>query len=383
MRIRTTVLALLASLPLLAGEDERPLVAKRLDDADWVVRALSAKAIGDTRYVRCVQWLRDRLAKETNEFAQAFMLRALLDFPLEDLARVGGKELIPAALRPLKAKQSYVRKQAEALLEKLTGQKSPDWQKWWEAEGAAFAFPARPKPAEEGPRDNGGAEEAKTHKDAVFEEFIYGARRDGLEVVFVLDQTGSMQPTIDAAKEKILEICEYVHILIPKYRVGLVTYDDMTMVKFPLTQDYGSLQKKLSSIAAAGGGDVPEGVDKGLLSAAEPKMGWSKNARKGMIVIGDAPPPTEDVPRTLAWATEAAEKGMGVNAISVGASGGAGTFGQIAAAANGSAVNAGGGGDQLVQQMLVLSMGKEHEKALSGFVDVIKSVRAAEKKAAP
>ena len=398
MRVRRglVVLAVFLLAPSARGVDDQPLAAKRLEDSDWVVRALTAKSLGDAQTSRGILWMRDRLGDERNPYVQVFLLKSLLSFPLKDLVRVGQVPLVPAAVRSLGSKNAYVRGQARALLEKLTGEKAgekrADWEKWWEARKDGFSFPKDSKDAAAAPKGVQEVLEATTSKETVFEEFVYGARRNGLEVVFVLDQTGSMQPTIDAAKARILEICEYVSLLIPKYRVGLVTYDDGAVLSFPLTKEYAALQKKLSGIVAAGGDDIPEGVDKGLASALKPELGWSKHARKVLIVVGDAPPHPEDMEKTVALVEEAARTGWVVSAINVNSSPTtSAAFTGIAKAGNGTAVDAPvqaagkgphapPGGGKLVEEMLILSLGEEHRKALSGFVAEIRAVREAEGK---
>jgi hypothetical protein len=391
MQCRAVLVGLLLVSPAW-GADDRPLAAKRLEDPDWVVRALTAKSLGDTQTSRGILWMRDRLEQEQNQYAQAFILRSLLTFPLKDLVRVGQIPLVPAAIKCLGSKNAHVRDQARALLEKLTGQKAggkrADWEAWWKAHQDGFAFPKDPAPASKGVKGVEEVLEVTTSKETVFEEFVYGARRHGLEVVFVLDQTSSMQPAIDAAKSRILEICDYVSLLIPKYRVGLVTYDDGAVLSFPLTKEYDALQKKLSQVLAVGGGDTPEGVDKGLASALKPGLGWSKQARKVLIVVGDAPPHPEDMPKTVAMVKEAVQSGWVVSAINVNLSfETAAAFQEIAKAGKGTAVQAPvqetgrgaaapSGGEHLVEEMLILSLGEEHRKALSGFVAVVRAVRA-------
>lgn len=376
--MRTARLLPLFVLALAGAEEERgtALLRKRLQSPDWVVRALAAKSVGDTRYANGIPLVRDRLLGESSDYVMAFGLRALAAFPPQTLARVGGKELFPAALKGLQPRSEYVREQAEALLEKLAGRKEAEgrkgWEAWWEKEGPAFAFSAAPAAPQTDGTD--GVTEAKTHKESSFEEYVYDARRRGLEVVFVLDQTGSMAATIQAARESILEICDAIHLLVPKHRAGLVTYDDLAQVKFPLTKDYGALQGKLSRVRAGGGGDSEEGVDKGMAAALDPGMGWTPEARKVLIVIGDAPPRRQDEEASYALAESAAKRGWVVNAILVG--GGAYPLRRIAELGKGDSADAGGSKDRLIEQMLILSLGREHEKALAGFLEVARAVKA-------
>lgn len=152
-----------------------------------------------------------------------------------------------------------------------------------------------------------------------------GAKR--VEVVFVLDTTGSMGGLIEAAKEKIWSIASTLaqaqHA--PQISMGLVAYRDrgdayVTQV-IDLNQDLDSMYAKLLSLAAGGGGDGPEAVNEAL-EAAIHRVSWSqdRDAYKVVFLVGDAPPHMDyrdDVkyPQVVA---AAAAKGIVVNTIQCG-----------------------------------------------------------------
>jgi Mg-chelatase subunit ChlD len=152
-----------------------------------------------------------------------------------------------------------------------------------------------------------------------------------LEMVFVLDTTGSMGGLIDGAKQRVWGIINDVmqtpaH---PAVRVGLVAYRDhgdsyVTQV-LPLTNDLDKVYTTLMEYRADGGGDGPEDVRQALSDGVR-KAGWSKpRASTAQIVflVGDAPPHDDYVqePDTLDTTAEAIKAGMVVNTIQCGADG--------------------------------------------------------------
>lgn len=149
-----------------------------------------------------------------------------------------------------------------------------------------------------------------------------------VEVVFVLDTTGSMGGLIHAAKEKIWSIASTLAQAqqAPEISMGLVAYRDrgdayVTRV-IDLNKDLDSMYAQLMDFAADGGGDGPEAVNEAL-EAAIHKMSWSQDqgAYKVVFLVGDAPPHMDyqdDVkyPQVVA---AAAAKGIVVNTIQAGA----------------------------------------------------------------
>ncbi|MDX2456409.1 MAG: VWA domain-containing protein, partial [Gammaproteobacteria bacterium] len=148
-----------------------------------------------------------------------------------------------------------------------------------------------------------------------------------IDVVFVLDTTGSMGGLIQAAKEKIWSIATTMASAqsAPEIRVGLVVYRDrgdayVTRV-VDLSSDLDSMYATLMDFQANGGGDGPESVNQALHDAVH-KVSWSQQAGtyKAVFLVGDAPPHMDyqdDVkyPMTLRVAKE---KGIVVNAIQSG-----------------------------------------------------------------
>ncbi|MFH1422463.1 MAG: VWA domain-containing protein [Planctomycetota bacterium] len=118
-----------------------------------------------------------------------------------------------------------------------------------------------------------------------------------VEVVFVLDTTGSMGGLIEGAKQKIWSIVNKIAggKPTPTIKIGLVAYRDLgdeyvTKVT-DLSEDLDAIFKTLKSFCASGGGDTPESVNQGLNEAVT-KIKWSldKKTLKIIFLVGDCPP---------------------------------------------------------------------------------------------
>jgi len=152
--------------------------------------------------------------------------------------------------------------------------------------------------------------------------------RKVVQVVFVLDTTGSMAPLIEGAKRKIWSIATAIVDQNPEAEVqmGLVAYrdvgDEYVTRTVPLTTDIQGLYGELLEFKARGGGDWPESVNEALFLAVT-KTGWSADPAADRIVflVGDAPPHMNDPQdRTYGESLEYARKrGVVVNAVQAGA----------------------------------------------------------------
>jgi len=118
-----------------------------------------------------------------------------------------------------------------------------------------------------------------------------------VEVVFVLDTTGSMGGLIEGAKVKIWTIVNQIVTgkPVPDLRVGLVGYRDRGdnyVTKFTaLSDDLDSVYGVLRGFSAKGGGDTPESVNEALhLALTKPKWSRGKRTLRIIYLVGDAPP---------------------------------------------------------------------------------------------
>ncbi len=147
-----------------------------------------------------------------------------------------------------------------------------------------------------------------------------------IDVVFVLDTTGSMSGLIQTAKEKIWSIATTMASAqqAPEIRIGLVAYRDrgdayVTKV-VDLSADLDSVYATLMDFEADGGNDTPESVNKALYDAVH-NMSWSQGeqAYQAIFLVGDAPPHMDynevRYPEIIA---SASAKGIVINTIQCG-----------------------------------------------------------------
>jgi len=148
-----------------------------------------------------------------------------------------------------------------------------------------------------------------------------------LELVFVLDTTGSMGGLLDGARQKVWGIINDVmqKSSKPRVRVGLVAYrdrgDDYVTQITPLTEDLDRVYTTLMDLKAGGGGDNPEDVRRALADGVT-KAGWSKT-RGGLaqvlFLVGDAPPQNyQNEPDVIATTAAATKQNIVINTIQCG-----------------------------------------------------------------
>jgi Mg-chelatase subunit ChlD len=150
--------------------------------------------------------------------------------------------------------------------------------------------------------------------------------RPQIEVVFVLDTTGSMSGLLEGAKQKIFSIASRIATgkPTPRLKVGLVAYrdvgDEYVTKRFDLSEDLDTVFTQLRQFRADGGGDTPEHVGRGLGEAVS-KMSWSDNREtmKVIFLVGDAPPAERgDQWNFKSWSKKAKERHIVVNTVRCG-----------------------------------------------------------------
>lgn len=117
-----------------------------------------------------------------------------------------------------------------------------------------------------------------------------------VDLVFVIDSTGSMGSYIQSAKENSQKIVDQ---LVQKegfdVRVAIISYRDhppqdssyITKV-FEFSSNTDAISQSLASLNASGGGDGPEALTTGLYEAGG--LSWRQASTKVCILITDAPP---------------------------------------------------------------------------------------------
>lgn len=123
-----------------------------------------------------------------------------------------------------------------------------------------------------------------------------------IDIVFVVDATGSMHWAIRQVQENIRLIAEQINAK-SLARFALVSFRDdprraeefdgspddyPSKLHTGFTTDLNLLQEKVNELEADGGGDVPETVYSGLMEAIN--LDWRTGVRKIAIIIGDAEP---------------------------------------------------------------------------------------------
>lgn len=154
-----------------------------------------------------------------------------------------------------------------------------------------------------------------------FAAYIQGMREGGLDVVFVVDATGSMGWVLDEVKARIIDIAAVVRSLVPIARFGLVAYRDRDDPGFvtkaqPLTYSTIKLQNFLGALSAEGGGNMFEAVYDGIKVGVE-SSDWRSGARKIIILVGDAPPDQDALPRVVREVERFAATGGVVSTLDV------------------------------------------------------------------
>jgi Ca-activated chloride channel family protein len=156
-----------------------------------------------------------------------------------------------------------------------------------------------------------------------------------LDLVFLVDATGSMGAYIEQVKLRLLELVEALKKspLLRSLRLGLVEYrdhppQDTTFVTrvTELTEDIASVEAAARRMQANGGGDGPEAVEDGLFRVV--RLDWRPSAARVVVWFGDAPPhgvvPYGDgfpngCPDGIHWYTQAEScREMGIAVYAVG-----------------------------------------------------------------
>jgi Mg-chelatase subunit ChlD len=167
---------------------------------------------------------------------------------------------------------------------------------------------------------------ALTSKKIKQSQKVTPQQRPKVDVVFVLDTTGSMGGLIEGAKRKIWAIANRIMTGQPRpdLRIGLIGYRDKgdayVTRRFEFSENIDDVYSNLLSFQASGGGDTPEHVNRALDEALH-KMRWRKGERvlRQIYLVGDAPPHEgRDGLFSSKLAQSAKQRGIIINAIRCG-----------------------------------------------------------------
>lgn len=122
------------------------------------------------------------------------------------------------------------------------------------------------------------------------------AARAQLDLLFLIDATGSMADEIDKLKASMGDIADQIAALPerPDVRYGLVAYrdlgDEFVVRAYDFTPDLGAFRRTLAALRADGGGDEPESLNEALHRALN-DLRWRRDDTVRLtLLVADAPP---------------------------------------------------------------------------------------------
>ncbi|HAI10410.1 MAG TPA: hypothetical protein DCM28_01815 [Phycisphaerales bacterium] len=139
-----------------------------------------------------------------------------------------------------------------------------------------------------------------------FQKMVGQWRGSGLDIVLVIDVTGSMKPYLEQAKLRLRQIMGVITGILGDtnetmkvVRFGVVAYkdygDDRSFDNAgrrwqPLTNNMTVVQRFLDSLHASGGGAIEEPIHRAMqLAADERVMDWKNGRLSVIILVADAP----------------------------------------------------------------------------------------------
>ncbi len=128
-----------------------------------------------------------------------------------------------------------------------------------------------------------------------FGGFIGELRRKGLDIVLVIDDTGTMDLIINDVRDRMDELVMAIHRLVPIARVGVVVFGGRSerVDIEPLTISSHRLETFLTGVTGKGKGGSQGDVYAACVTAVN-QMNWKPYAKKVIVLVGDSPPRFED-----------------------------------------------------------------------------------------
>ncbi|WP_294430038.1 vWA domain-containing protein [uncultured Treponema sp.] len=123
-----------------------------------------------------------------------------------------------------------------------------------------------------------------------------------LDLVFAVDATDSMKDDFAELRKNWLSKFEKQMKKFSSTRIGLLFYKDycdefnqngLPLKNFGFVKNADAFSKSIKSVSVRGGGDREEAVYEALYTCAS-VFDWSKDAKKKIILIGDAPPHSDN-----------------------------------------------------------------------------------------
>lgn len=119
--------------------------------------------------------------------------------------------------------------------------------------------------------------------------FVVKARGkvEPIDIVFIFDQTGSMQDEINAVKNNVIMFADILRGSSMDFRLGLITFSDVVERTRDFTSDVSEFKTWISDIWVTGGGDEPENDLEALNRALQ--FPFRPGAEVVFVLITDAP----------------------------------------------------------------------------------------------
>ena len=138
-----------------------------------------------------------------------------------------------------------------------------------------------------------------------------------LDLLLVLDTTGSMGDELSYLQSEIRSIASAIHARFPQVnqRYGLILYrdrgDEYVVRPFDFTPSVDRFRELLAAQRAAGGGDIPESMHRGLEEAV--KLSWrGADTARVLFLVADAPPHPHEVAPAMAAADALRKRGVAI-----------------------------------------------------------------------
>lgn len=121
-------------------------------------------------------------------------------------------------------------------------------------------------------------------------------RTKKMDILFMIDATGSMASTIQAAHDKAEDLAFDLRTInrTALFRFACICYRDPVDTKddvhqlFDFSEEIENLSEFLETVKASGGADWPEDFV-GALNLSFDRLSWDKESKKAIIWIADAP----------------------------------------------------------------------------------------------
>lgn len=145
-------------------------------------------------------------------------------------------------------------------------------------------------------KSTGGEFYYKTGSESVYStiiDVINDHGKDGSDIIFLIDKTGSMYNDIEDVRINLNLITDQIEKL-NNIRLGIAAYGDKNVDgdewwdNTKISEDYSISRDFVNKLMVSDGGDYPESVYDGIANVIN-KTNWREDSKKMILVIGDAP----------------------------------------------------------------------------------------------